>query len=64
MAFDKPMGPRQIHDVSALGLTCVECGTAITELPFMPNKKQDGTFGRIYCRDCNRKRQPMGGFRR
>lgn len=58
-------GPRQIHDVTALGITCANCGAAVTELPFMPNKRQDGTYGKIFCRDCNRKRQdrPMGGFR-
>jgi len=45
-------------DVSALNLTCTDCGTAITELPFQPTVKEDGTYGRIYCRECNRKRKP------
>lgn len=63
MSFDRPMqsGSREIHDVSSLGITCADCGVAIKELPFMPNKRQDGTYGRIFCRDCNRKRRPMGG---
>jgi DNA-directed RNA polymerase subunit RPC12/RpoP len=62
MAFDdRPQ--RQIHDVSSLGIVCVECGTPINELPFMPNKREDGSYGKIYCRDCNKKRPPRGGFR-
>jgi hypothetical protein len=51
-------GPRQMNDVSALNLTCTDCGTPITELPFQPSLKEDGTYGRIYCRECNRKRKP------
>lgn len=52
-------GPRQLFNVSDLNLTCSECGTAITELPFQPTLKSDGTYGRIFCRDCNRKRRGM-----
>lgn len=48
--------PRQMFDVSSLGLTCAQCNAAVTELPFQPTKKQDGTFGKIYCRDCNKQR--------
>lgn len=68
MAFDRPFnggGQRQIHDVSALSIVCASCGKPVTELPFMPNKKEDGTYGKIFCRDCNRQRQDRGGgFRR
>ncbi|OHB21521.1 MAG: hypothetical protein A2939_00335 [Parcubacteria group bacterium RIFCSPLOWO2_01_FULL_48_18] len=64
--------PRQKYDVSALGITCADCGQAINELPFNPTKRDDGTFGRLYCGDCNRKRYQNrdrssgggGGFRR
>lgn len=60
--------PRPIQDVSALGLTCAECGVEIKELPFMPTKREDGTYGRLYCRECNRNRRGFrpagGGFRR
>jgi DNA-directed RNA polymerase subunit RPC12/RpoP len=48
---------RQLFDVSALNLKCVDCGADITQLPFQPSLKEDGTYGRIYCRDCNRKRK-------
>ena len=53
---DRPQ--RQMHDVSALALTCTECGTAIKELPFQPTQRQDGTYGRLFCYDCNKKRRP------
>lgn len=53
---------RQLFDVTDLGLTCTECGAAIKELPFQPTKRDDGTFGRIYCQDCNRaRRKSFGG---
>ena len=62
---------RQMNDVSSLNLTCAECNTAITELPFMPNKREDGTYGRLYCYNCNKQRKPAfrpnrggGGFGR
>ena len=67
MSFDRSFGggggggQRQVHDVSALGIVCANCGTAVTELPFMPTKRQDGTYGRIFCRECNRNRPPRGG---
>ncbi len=65
-------GQRQMHDVSALNLSCTECGAAIKELPFEPTKREDGTYGRLYCYDCNKKRRPSfrggggnrGGFGR
>lgn len=51
--------PRQMVDVSAMGLTCADCGVAITELPFNP------TAGKpVWCRDCNRKRRANFGPRR
>ena len=60
----------QLNDVSALNLVCAECNTQIKELPFQPNQRQDGTYGRLYCYDCNKKRRPSfrggrdGGFGR
>lgn len=50
--------PRQMFDVTDLNLTCAECNVAITELPFRPTTKPDGTYGKIYCRECNKQRQP------
>ncbi|MBI4598633.1 hypothetical protein HY734_00365 [Candidatus Uhrbacteria bacterium] len=55
---DMQRGPRQLFDVTALNLKCVECQAPITQLPFEPSLKEDGTYGRIYCRDCNRNRKP------
>ena len=55
--------PRQMFDVTSLNLTCTECGTAITELPFQPTLKEDGTYGKLYCRDCNKKRMQARGHR-
>ena len=54
---------REMNDVSDLGITCVECNVKIDKLPFQPNKKEDGTFGKIYCAECNRKRPPRQNFR-
>ncbi|MDE2001123.1 MAG: hypothetical protein KGI60_00985 [Patescibacteria group bacterium] len=51
-----------LHDVSALHLKCSECGTPIDKLPFQPSQRQDGTYGNLYCYDCNKKRRPA--FRR
>ncbi|OIO52225.1 hypothetical protein COY93_04325 [Candidatus Uhrbacteria bacterium CG_4_10_14_0_8_um_filter_58_22] len=45
--------PRQMFDVSSLGLKCAECGNDIKELPFEPNQDRP-----VYCRDCNRNRRP------
>ncbi|OGL77915.1 hypothetical protein A3J43_00745 [Candidatus Uhrbacteria bacterium RIFCSPHIGHO2_12_FULL_54_23] len=47
---NRPM--RQMFDVSSLNLTCAQCGTAITELPFQPSSDRP-----VYCRDCNRQRR-------
>ncbi|PIU78007.1 MAG: hypothetical protein COS72_03745 [Candidatus Moranbacteria bacterium CG06_land_8_20_14_3_00_43_56] len=52
---------RQMHDVSALGLKCEECGAEIKELPFEPTKRDDGTYGRLYCQPCNRNRRKSFG---
>lgn len=52
---------RQMHDVSSLNLTCSECSAAIKELPFAPTQRQDGTYGRLFCYDCNKKRKPSFG---
>lgn len=66
MAFQNAGGPRQMFDITALAITCAECGAAIDKLPFEPTKKEDGTYGRLYCFDCNknrmRSRPPRGNF--
>ncbi len=48
---------RQMHDISSLNITCAECGAEIKELPFEPTLKEDGTYGKIYCYECNKKRR-------
>jgi len=48
--FNRPM--RQMYDVTSMNLTCAQCGTAITELPFQPSSDRP-----VYCRDCNRQRR-------
>ncbi|MEW5805573.1 MAG: hypothetical protein AB1721_02525 [Patescibacteria group bacterium] len=55
--------PRQTYDVSGLNINCETCGAQITELPFEPTKRDDGTYGRLYCRECNAKR-PKKRFNR
>jgi len=52
---------RQMNDVTDLGLKCTECGVDIKELPFQPTKRDDGTYGRIYCQECNRNRRKSSG---
>lgn len=55
MAFDQRQGgfaPRQMFDVSAMGLKCADCDADITELPFEPKSDRP-----VYCRDCNRQRR-------
>ena len=65
MAFDYRQGggsgfqPRQLVDVSALGLKCAECGVDVKELPFEPKADRP-----VYCRDCNRARRQNFGPRR
>lgn len=59
-------GPKRMHDVSAMNITCTECGAQIKELPFEPSVKEDGTYGKIFCFECNKKRprrefRPRGG---
>lgn len=60
MAFDQMGGaaPRQLFDVSALGLKCADCSNAVTELPFEPKTDRP-----VYCRDCNRNRRKNFGPR-
>ncbi|MBI4239744.1 hypothetical protein HY620_02010 [Candidatus Uhrbacteria bacterium] len=58
--------PRQMFDVTSMNIKCAECGVDVTELPFQPTEKEDGSYGKIFCRDCNRKRRerfsgPRGG---
>jgi hypothetical protein len=55
--------PRPKIDISALGITCTECGTPINELPFEPTKRDDGTYGRLFCYECNKKRNRDRGPR-
>lgn len=66
MAFqnDGQRPQRELFDVTALNITCSECGMKIDKLPFQPTEKEDGTFGRIYCYECNKKRKPSRGPRR
>ena len=53
---------RQMFDVTDLNMKCTECGTDIKELPFQPTKRDDDTYGRIYCQECNRaRRKNFGG---
>ena len=60
--FDNRQEPRPKFDISDLNIKCAECGTDIKELPFQPTKKDDGTYGRIYCYECNRnRRRSFGG---
>lgn len=59
MAFAQDNGgaPRQMFDVSSMGLTCATCGVAINELPFQPSSDRP-----VYCRDCRKQsRGSMGG---
>jgi ribosomal protein S27E len=48
---------RQMYDVSSLNIVCAKCDKEIKELPFEPSKKVDGTFGQIYCYECNKERR-------
>lgn len=56
--------PRQMFDISDLGITCAECNNAIDQLPFQPTKKEDDTYGKLYCYECNKKRMRSRGPRR
>lgn len=65
MAYQDANRPqRQMFDITALGITCAECGTPINQLPFEPTKKEDGTFGQLFCYECNKKRMKDRGPRR
>ena len=44
--------PRQMYSVN---LTCADCGTQITELPFQPSGDKP-----VYCRNCVRARKNNG----
>lgn len=59
---NRPKAP--LADVSALGIKCAKCETAIDKLPFNPTKKEDGTYGTIYCYECNKGRPRKSNFRR
>jgi hypothetical protein len=53
-------GPRprpELIDVTALDIKCANCGNPIDKLPFNPTKKEDGTFGKIFCYQCNKERR-------
>jgi ribosomal protein L44E len=65
MAYQDDNRPqRQMIDITDLNITCAECGKAITELPFKPTKRDDDTYGKLYCFDCNKKRRMDRGPRR
>ena len=55
---------RQMFDISGLGITCAQCNNPIDQLPFQPTKKEDGTYGQLYCYECNKKRMKDRGPRR
>jgi CxxC-x17-CxxC domain-containing protein len=60
MSFEQNGGfqPKPLVDVSAMGLTCADCGAAIDKLPFQPSADRP-----VYCKDCNRKRKSNFGSR-
>jgi len=53
--------PRQMVDVTAMGLKCSECGAPINELPFQPDPSRTSS---LKCRDCMRKFKQARGPRR
>lgn len=55
---------RQMFDITALGITCEECGAAINQLPFEPTQREDGTYGKLFCYECNKKRTKDRGPKR
>jgi len=64
MAYQDNNRPqRQMFDITALGITCEECGADIKQLPFEPTQKEDGTYGKLYCYECNKKRSKDRGPR-
>jgi hypothetical protein len=65
MAYQDDNRPqRQMNDISALNITCAECGAPIKELPFEPTQREDGTYGKLYCYECNKTRMRARGPRR
>jgi CxxC-x17-CxxC domain-containing protein len=50
--YDQNAAPRQMYDVNE---TCSSCGTAITQLPFMPSGDKP-----LLCRDCLRAKKSAG----
>ncbi len=64
MAYQDDRPQRQMHDITSLGIKCAECGATIEQLPFEPTKRDDGTFGNLYCYECNKKRRRDRGPRR
>ncbi len=56
---NRPSRP-PLQDVSGMDISCTECSAKIDKLPFTPTKKEDGTYGKIYCYECNKKRRAMG----
>ena len=59
-----PRPQKQMFDVTSLNITCSECGAAIDKLPFEPTQKEDGTYGKLFCYECNKKRMRDRGPRR
>ena len=52
--YNRP-APRPMIDVTALNITCADCGAPVTQLPFQPDPNRLNT---IRCRDCLRKSRP------
>lgn len=50
--MDNNRGPRAPRQMFQVNLTCAECGTAITELPFQPTGDKP-----VYCRNCMQSRR-------
>jgi len=51
----RSQGPRPMIDVTSMNITCCDCSTPITQLPFNPDPNRLNT---IRCRDCLRKSRP------
>ncbi len=63
MDFQNNRPRPDLIDVTALDIKCAKCANPIDKLPFNPTKKEDGTFGTIYCYQCNKERRRETGRR-
>jgi len=57
----QPHQPRELHDVSAMGIECCDCHEKIDKLPFNPDPARLNT---IRCRKCLMERKNSYGGRR